>query len=80
MPLATVGAQDDVPHGVDALCQRPWMRGEQVVLFQHQMHRLYFDMLNRRCAGALRWMSGRQFRGVFVDFYEATGETPVPLP
>ena len=78
--LATVGAQDDVPHGVDALCQRPWMRGEQVVLFQHQMHRLYFDMLNRRCAGALRWMSGRQFRGVFVDFYEATGETPVPLP
>lgn len=69
--LATVGVQDDVPQGVDALCQRPWKAGEQVVLFQHQMHRLYFDMVNQRCAGTLRWVSGREFRGVFVDFYEA---------
>lgn len=71
--LMTVGAQDDVPQGVDALCQRPWKAGEQVVLYQHQMHRLYFDLLNQRCGGVLRWVGGREFRGVFVDFYEAAG-------
>lgn len=75
--LTTVGVQDDVPHGVDALCQRSLARGESVVLFQHQMHRLYFDMVNQRCAGALQWVSGREFRGVFVDFYEATGRPPL---
>ena len=79
--LATVGVQDDVPQGVDALCQRPWKAGEQVVLFQHQMHRLYFDMVNQRCAGTLRWVSGREFRGVFVDFYEAVApEHPGSAP
>ena len=71
--LAAVGAQDDVPQGVDALCRRLWQAGEQVVLFQHQMHRLYFEMVNQRCAGALRWVGGREFRGVFVDFYEGVG-------
>lgn len=74
--LTTVGAQDDVPQGVDALCQRPWAAGEQVVLFQHQMHRLYFDLVKRRCVGALRWVSGQEFRGVFVDFFEAVPQGP----
>lgn len=77
--LAAVGAEGDLAQGVDALCRLQRPAGEQVVLFQHQMHRLYFDMVNRRCAGALRWVSGRQFQGVFVDFYETTGKLPVPV-
>lgn len=78
--LTSIGQVEDWQAGVSALCQRPWQAGEQVVLFQHQMHRLYFEMLARHCAGALRWVSGRQFRGLFVDFYEATGAAASPMP
>ena len=77
--LAAVGAEGDLAWGVDAVCRQSRPSGDQVVLFQHQMHRLYFEMVNHRCAGALRWVAGRQFNGVFVDFYEATGQMPVSV-
>ncbi len=74
--LETVGQEGNLEAGVKSLCQRPWRKGEQVVLFQHQMHRLYFDLVNRDCAGVLTMVSERQFRGLYVNFYEATGASP----
>ncbi|MCW5233468.1 glycosyltransferase family 39 protein [Verminephrobacter eiseniae] len=76
--LTTVGQSGDLTAGVAALCQRRWAPGEQVVLFQHSTHRLYFDMVNRHCAGALQMVSERQFRGLFVNFYQTTGAAASP--
>ncbi len=76
--LQTVGAEGDLEQGVNALCRRSWAPGAQVVLFQHKMHRLYFDMLNQRCAGVLRLVGEQQFAGVYVNWYEATGAVAVP--
>lgn len=74
--LTTVGAQDDISQGVDDLCRHAWAPGEQVILFQHQMHRFYRDLLDSRCAGVLHRVSGQEFRGVFVDFYETLAPQP----
>src|SRR6218665_4080764 len=76
--LTTAGQSGDLTAGVAALCQRRWAPGEQVVLFQHSTHRLYFDMVNRHCAGALQMVSERQFRGLFVHFYQTTGAGASP--
>lgn len=71
--LKTVGAEGDLSQGVAALCARAWKPGEQMVLFQHQMHRLYFDMLRERCPQVFRLVQERRFDGLYVDFYEANG-------
>lgn len=70
--LLTVGAEGDLPQGVAALCAKAWKPGEQMVLFQHQMHRLYHDMLRERCPGVFRQVAEKRFDGLYVDFYEAS--------
>ncbi|HEY0202417.1 MAG TPA: glycosyltransferase family 39 protein [Burkholderiaceae bacterium] len=56
---------------VAALCQRRLAPGTQVVLFQHAMHRFYFEQVRQQCAGSLRLVSDQPFRGLFVDIFEA---------
>lgn len=78
--LTAVGHEGDPEAGLPALCQTRWRPGEQLVLFRHGGHRMYYDLLLRHCAGALRPVSGRAFRGLYLDFFETTGVLPAPLP
>ena len=66
--LATV----NTPADVDAICHRELAPGTQVVLFQHMMHRFYFDLFLKQCAGELKMVSERQFNGLFVNIFERT--------